>query len=139
MTIDWNKDIYIKALIKLGCEVTPAGSRVTCSTVPETSDWDFLVCIPDMNKNSDVFSYLETEGFKIEGDSENYQFDLSDGFLSFRKKDINFIVTSDLSFAIKHRVATRLCKKLDVMDKSHRIAIFQAVLYGNVNDEIIPF
>jgi len=54
-------------------------------------------------------------------------------FTSFRRKsdDLNLIVTDSPEFAKKFLAATSVAKKLNLLAKADRIALFQAVLYGN--------
>lgn len=119
-----------KALEAFRCTVSPCGSRVTCDPQPAYSDWDYLVHAPDQRAVSAVvMDVLPKAGFNREG-SEHYQNAAADSFMSWRKDDVNLIVTSNADFAAKHRVATALCKRLNLMDKQDRIALFQAVLYG---------
>lgn len=130
---------HIEELRKLGCEVTQAGSRVTCSVFSENSDFDWLVSTNPEGFGrssdaitSDVVTYLTSQGFEWEGSKKHYQNVAGDGFMSWRKDDINFIISSSQNFIRQHKIATALCKKIDVLNKQHRIAIFQAILYGNV-------
>lgn len=118
------------ALEAIRCTVNPCGSRVTCDPQPAYSDWDYLVHAPDMAAVSHVVTdVLPKAGFSWEGNA-HYQNVAADGFMSWRKGDVNLIVTSNADFASRHRVATSLCKRLNLMDKQDRIALFQAVLYG---------
>jgi len=130
----------IAVMIDMGCRVDPCGSRVTCDPVPEASDIDFLVEVPRSDGTvSKIVLLLTSYGFEWEG-SEHYQTMISDGFMSWRlssphpcsgKGDsINLIVTSNPNFAARHRCATSLCKRLNLLHKPDRIATFRAVLYG---------
>ena len=119
-------------LDELGCRVDPCGSRITCAPIPEGSDWDFLVEVPGEAELSQAVSAISDAEFIWEG-SEHYQKIAAEGFMSFRSvENINLIVTANSAFAIRHRAATILCTRLNVLNKQDRIAIFQAVLYGNV-------
>ena len=111
-------------------EITLAGSRVTCNPPPENSDYDFLVLIADSSDNKGLLvNTLGGAGFEWEGDSIHYQ-GVLDNFMSWRQGDVNLIVTSNPEFVAKHKVATALCKRLNLMDKKQRISVFQAILYG---------
>ena len=104
-------------------------SRVTCSPAPENTDADYLVVIPDDNNMvADAVSELSEAGFTWEG-SEHYQ-QAADTFMSWRKGDVNLIVTRNRAFAAKHGVATAVCKELNLMSKPDRIMVFKAILYG---------
>ena len=126
----------IKNFEKLGCTVTEAGSRVTCNPPPMDTDQDFLVNAAydpmfENEKLPEVISLLLEENYECESNQEHYQNQCDDGFMSWRKGDLNFIVTASQTFADRHRAATALCKKLNLMNKEDRIDLFQAVLYGN--------
>lgn len=47
------------------------------------------------------------------------------------KGDVNLIVTQDNKFYDRFMAATSVAKRLNLLDKADRIALFQAVLYGN--------
>lgn len=113
-----------------GCTIEPCGSRVTCNPIPLGSDQDFLVVMSaDNDAVRNVVMALELHGFKWEG-SEHYQ-DAAGTFMSWRRDDVNLIVTANQEFATRHRAATAVCKRLNLMNKPDRVALFQAVLYGN--------
>lgn len=124
-------------LVKKGCTVEPCGSRVTCDPPPVTTDADFLVevkCSVAMKLRdavSDVVGLLWDQEFTWEG-SEHYQEVAASDFMSWRRDHVNLIVTASPRFAQRHRVATALCRRLNLMSKPDRIALFQAVLYGVV-------
>lgn len=52
-------------------------------------------------------------------------------FQSFRCDDVNLIVTVDSEFYNRFVAATSVAMRLNLLEKSDRIALFQAVLYGN--------
>lgn len=111
-------------------EITPCGSRVTCNPPPTDTDTDYLVFIPSNADMSRADAYFNTSGWKWEGDCEHYQI-VANNFMSYRKGDVNFIVSKNPDFIKRHKVATYVCTTLNVMNKFHRVVIFQAVLYGN--------
>jgi len=122
----------IETLVRLGCRAEPCGSRVTCEPAPTDTDVDYLVEIPPSQTTvSLVVEHLSGAGFTWEG-GEHYQQAAAGDFMSWRdKENRNLIVTSNACFAHRHRTATALCKKLNLLAKPDRIAVFQAVLYGN--------
>lgn len=123
-------DLVFTQLQELGADCTPCGSRVTCSPPPTDTDQDYLVVVPDEDeKVGTAVEILHENSFNWEG-SEHYQM-AADNFMSWRKGDVNLIVTRNNEFARKHKAATALAKRLNLMDKADRVALFQAVLYGN--------
>jgi hypothetical protein len=112
-------------------DVEPVGSRVTCDPAPTTTDADYLCKrswwsgVPHRK--------LEAAGFRSE--SEHYDNEDEKGltrFLSYRRTgdNVNLIITSDQDFFERFLVATRLCTRLNLLNKPDREALFQAVLYG---------
>lgn len=125
----------ISELEKIGAQVEPCGSRVTCSPAPTDTDADFLVELPNTDSvRSDMAEIMTGYEFRLEGCTEHYNNATATGFTSWRRDDLNFIITSDKEFARRHRAATYVCKRLNLMHKPDRIALFQAVLYGNKTD-----
>lgn len=120
------------ALENLWATFERCGSRVTCSPPPDNSDEDWLVVIPPHRQNvADAVGHLSSQGYQWEG-SEHYQDAAASDFMSWRKGAVNLIVTASEQFATRHRAATALCKRLNLMSKQDRIAVFQAVLYANI-------
>lgn len=116
----------------LGCRMEPCGSRVTCDPAPADTDEDWLVAAPPEERAIGLLvSVLSEQGFKWESGGEHYQQAVAGTFMSWRKGDLNLIVSSSQDFLTRHRAATAVCKRLNLMDKQDRIALFQAVLYGN--------
>lgn len=112
------------------------GSRVTCNPPPEGTDLDVL-CHVDAHKAAALESALQALGWEAEG-SDAYPDALSDGagFVSFRKDDVNLIVTSDDTFYRRFVAASSVAKRLNLLNKEDRVALFQAVLYGNACDDV---
>ena len=125
-------DEVIKKLRAAGCVVKMCGSKVTCDPPPFGTDTDYRVSVPRGETFvRDVVSILGDEGFQWEG-SEHYQDAAASGFMSWRKGDVNFIVSSNREWLAKHVVATAPSKRLNLLEKADRIALFPAVLYGKV-------
>lgn len=120
----------LNEFLRTDCDVTPCGSRVTCSPPPTDTDEDFLVLVDGGDSLSKLVNLLHAAGFAWEGASEHYQDVAGTNFMSWRQGTTNYIVTSSLSFARRHKAATSLCKRLNLHDKSDRIALFRAVLYA---------
>lgn len=113
------------------CKVEPCGSRVTCDPAPIDTDQDYLVEVPnEHDRISRTVCILSEADFGWEG-GEHYQMAAAGDFMSWRHGEINLIVTANAGFAQRHRAATSVCKRLNLLSKPDRIALFQAVLYGN--------
>jgi hypothetical protein len=114
------------------CTVALCGSKVTCDPPPVGTDTDYRVSVPkDERVVASVVDILGSAGFQWES-GEHYQNAAADGFMSWRKDDVNFIVSSNSEWLRRHVAATALSKRLNLLSKSDRIALFQAVLYGNI-------
>ena len=128
-------DHIISLMKEAGWQVAICGSQVTCDPPPgPASDTDYIVLVPSAGKLSALVDQLDQNGFKWEGGGAHYQ-DIADvGFMSFRRKmdgeHTNFIVTKSGEFFARHRLATAICKALNLQNKAHRIILFQAILYG---------
>lgn len=108
------------------------GSRVTCNPPPLDTDQDVLVHVHQTNM-AIVQSKLQAAGFVREGSNPaelNAEAHKDIVFHSFRKGDMNYIITSDPQFYERFSTATELARKWNLLEKSDRIQLFQAVLYG---------
>lgn len=122
--------------------VEPVGSRVTCNPAPTDTDADFL-CLVTPAAMPRVVVDLDEAGFALGGsiilDDMNYT-PPEDRFGSWKKGEVNVILTSSPIFFRRFLAATAVAKRLNLLDKADRVALFQAVLYGNdVTIEPIPF
>lgn len=109
----------------------PVGSRVTCNPAPTNTDADYLVYTGDPYVLRD--KVLEA-GYEIGGSlllDANSPLEGNDRFSSYTKGEINLIVTSDEAFYKRFLAASSVAKRLNLLKKEDRIALFQAVLYGN--------
>lgn len=131
----WNRTTGKHYGIEKYCqEITPVGSRITCNPAPTDTDEDYLVlCYP---KHFDaVLGVLYRSGFEMGGScptpTEEAENTVAYGFSSFRKDEVNYIITTDEEFYCNFMKATAIAKKLNLLDKQQRIDLFQAILYDN--------
>lgn len=108
-------------------DVAPVGSRVTCDPAPSDTDEDYIVCI---GAATDADAELKAAGFIAEGEPGFYTGNDNGSFVSYRRDHINIITTPDREFYDLFLTATALAKRFNLLEKSDRIALFQAVLYG---------
>lgn len=118
---------------RFGAAVSMCGSRITCDPPPTDTDEDWLVFVRGDKDLSHLVDFLHSQEWEWEG-SEHYQ-SVAGNFMSWRKGDANLIVTKNEGFWKLHRIATEVCKHHNVMEKTRRIRIFQAILYGNFGDD----
>ena len=103
----------------------PVGSRVTCDPPPTNTDEDWLCLMA-----GDPTERMGAAGFKQDGSPEFYTGNDNGGFRSWRKGDLNIVTTESQEFFDRFETATHLAKRFNLLIKSDRIALFQAVLYG---------
>lgn len=118
-------------LLTMPCVAYEVGSRVTCNPPVFDSDSDWLVLVNDWNEFIDA---AVSEGFEISGSvpaDELKRPDSRQKFWSLRRGILNLIVTDCPKFAKQFVAATSVAKRLNLINKDDRIALFQAVLYGN--------
>jgi hypothetical protein len=100
------------------------GSRYICNPPVTNTDEDYIVLI----NGSDAVQYLKSLGF-VPSINDDYNNMSKDRFVSFRRGDINLIVTSSAWFYNNFVKATELAKEFNLTDKKHRIMLFEALLF----------
>jgi hypothetical protein len=126
-------------------QITAVGSRVTCSPAPTGTDQDWLVRIEEADYDAFAQHLLST-GWEVGGslipNDANY-LPTQQRFNSFTKGEDNVIATASVEFHRRFLAASATAKRLNLLDKADRIALFQAVLYGATGDhafaEVHPF
>ena len=123
-------DIYVANLFQ---EIIPVGSRVTCNPAPVGTDQDFLCLCKPQYDLLDVASTCLNAGHQVD---MKYGTVLGE-FLSTRSGDINLIATTNRTFFDKFIVASKTAKFLNLLNKDHRIALFDAVIKGEPPNGIV--
>lgn len=119
----------IYTLVKEGTFLAthPTGSRYTCNPSVENTDEDYI-CLVSSIKGIEK----DLEGFSIDGSvPTDEQVSSEDTFVSFKRGNLNLIVTEDVNFYDKFVKCTRVAKNLNLLKKEDRITLFQFGLYGN--------
>lgn len=123
--------LLVNALAEFCLSVTLVGSRVTCSPPPTDTDQDVL-CLVRNDKIASLVGRLDGAGWVRGGsNARNTNMGHVAGFDSYTKGDINLLLTADDNFHRRFLAATSVAKHLNLLVKADRIALFQAVLYGN--------
>ena len=110
----------------------PCGSRVTCNPPPTDTDRDWLVLANDAVW-LDFCNCMLAAGWEIGGSQipdEANTCHPDHRFNSFVLGEDNIIATTSSVFFQRFEAATALSKRLNLLLKDDRIALFQAVLYG---------
>lgn len=121
-----NKDIL---------QIIPTGSREICNPAPpDSSDFDVVVLIKEgLIYDYKIQSFIKSCKFKASCEETYQMLGDSNGeeFECYRSGDVNLIVMDSLEFFSKWKLATAVCKILNVQDKTKRIEAFQEILYGD--------
>ena len=109
------------------------GSRVTCNPPPEDSDEDWLFLTNSMLQ---FLSAAEQNGFSVGGsliEAATADAISPNGFVSLNRDSdkMNLIVVQSTEFRDRFIAATHVAKTLNLIHKSDRILLFQAVLYAS--------
>ena len=121
----------LNSLLCICLEWHEVGSRVTCDPPVMDTDRDVLCVVKDWREFLNAATH---DGFSVGGSvpaNELEQRKEQTLFTSMKRGEDNLIVTDDAVFAKRFLVATRLAKRLNLRLKADRLALFQAVLYGN--------
>ena len=118
--------------------VTPVGSRVTCNPPPVDTDLDLLVLV-DEDSLTDAFAMLRLLDFNHDGSeiSDKLDFVPDSAFASYSRGEVNVIITSDEDVHRRFLAASSVAKRLNLLRKEDRVALFQAVLYGNACEGVL--
>lgn len=126
-----NPQLGLNTLLCLCREWHEVGSRVTCDPPVCDTDRDIL-CLVD--STSEFTDQAELDGFRLMGSKVDEDTEDESGrspFVSMKCGEVNLIATSDREFFGRFMAATRVATRLNLLNKGDRIALFQAVLYGN--------
>jgi hypothetical protein len=117
-------------------QITAVGSRVTCNPAPTETDQDWLVFVTE-NDYDQFAAHLLSTGWEVGGSliptDANYLAP-NQRFNSFTKGEDNIIATASREFHWRFLAASAVAKRLNLLVKDDRIALFQAVLYGDTQD-----
>lgn len=109
------------------------GSRVTCNPAPDDTDEDWLILI-SAEKSAAFDKLINGLGYEAGGSDipdEVNKVEPENRFYAYRLDETNLIITLSPRFHQRFLAATSVAKRLNLLEKADRIALFQAVLYGN--------
>lgn len=113
--------------------ITAVGSRVTCDPAPTDTDQDWLLYV-EAKDYRPLLGFLLASKWEPGGSlvpvDESYR-PPNERFNSFKLGVDNAIVTDSMEFHKRFLAASSIAKRLNLLEKADRIALFQAVLYGN--------
>lgn len=108
------------------------GSRVTVTPPVTDTDDDYVLLIEDYRDEAfrqSIENVMTANGWTL-GGSKALNNSGFNKFQSWKKGDLNIILTRDEEWFNKMRCATLLCIELNLKEKSQRIRVFEAVVYG---------
>lgn len=107
-------------------KVEPIGSRVVCNPAPTNTDADYVCLAAGFSGSETLLKALEALGYT----SDLGPTYANEPFRSFRKGEVNLIVTHHSDFFDRTMLATQVCKKLNLLNKGDRVMVFRAVRDG---------
>lgn len=109
------------------------GSTVICSPPPTDTDVDYVCVVKGEDALSEAVAELSNAGFKADM-GDHYQDLMAYGFISWKRERDNIILTKNADFYDRHCLATKVCKRLNLLEKAARIVVFQAILYSKFEE-----
>jgi hypothetical protein len=135
--------------ISLLVDIVPTGSRFNCDPPVMNTDQDYLVyCTSNFDDVLVAAGYqrasLDLSTAPLQAMVQQHSVPKKGGkpdetFVSWRRGDINLIVTQSRKFFLKHKVAGFVCKNLNLLSKDDRIMVYHAIMYGEFNGNIDQF
>lgn len=129
-TIEKSEIDAIKSLCR---RYEPVGSRVTCVPAPTDTDEDFLLLVDD--GGIEILQEVLLGANYVRGGSQipdcQNIVPAESRFVSYTCGTVNLIITTSEVFFARFMAATAVARRLNLLSKADRIALFQAVLYGN--------
>lgn len=102
----------------------PTGSRYICDPPPTDTDYDIIVLVKDQFKFSKLAKAEGFEGTVLPSGSEGYD---TQYVQTYRKGDINLIVTANTEYYRRWRACTAAAKQMNLMQKKDRVKLFQTI------------
>lgn len=110
----------------------PTGSRYICNPPVTNTDDDYVLFVEDIK--AAYLELLDTNWTIGGANNASYAVEDIDNWFSAKKhingEVINYIVVGDQETFSKWVTATELCKKLNLLKKEDRIALFEVVVKG---------
>lgn len=118
-------DDVLSVLNKAASVYNATGSSYICEGRVTPKDYDFIVLSSSLWRNQKQLIDL---GFVTS--TKEYEA-ISNDFYSYRRGDVNLILTGKAKFFADFNKATKIAKRLKLDNKEDRISLFQAILYNN--------
>jgi len=130
-------DFTIDLLNRYECITFPTGSRFICDPPVMNTDEDTVVYVTE-DQYPALRNDLIAHGYRVPAFSfANYN-NLKGDFISYKKGDVNLIVTWKSDYYDKYVHATLCAKRLNLLNKQDRIKLFEGMIYERYGDMKIP-
>lgn len=139
--------INVYELVREGVfkEAFQTGSRYICNPPPMDTDDDYMCLVSSLDATHRI---LTDKGCELGGSLSPvetssdmtdliFEADFSD-FYSYRKGDINIIITDNTVYFDKFKFATELAKRLNLLKKEDRITLFNGVMNEHIDGYYQP-
>ena len=118
-------------------QIVPTGSYFNCSPPVTSTDRDYLI-LSYFNIEAKLIEagYVQTDSDPTKPKSTTNSIPAAKNgkdsllFTSWRRGNINIILTRDTDHFNKHKIAGYVCKRLNLMKKEDRIMIYDAIMAG---------
>lgn len=120
----------------------PTGSRFICNPPVMDTDEDWVILVENKDVAVDRLTSMVGEAWTIGGSGSGRRGG-SSVFTSLKRHTVfpssggvvNAIITADFGFYSRFKAATAIAKRLNILRKEDRIALFNAVLDGWVDED----
>lgn len=139
--------INVYELVREGVfkEAFQTGSRYICNPPPMDTDDDYMCLVSSLDAAHRI---LTDKGCELGGSLSPvetssdmtdliFEADFSD-FYSYRKGDVNIIITDNTVYFDRFKFATELAKRLNLLKKEDRITLFNGVMNEHIDGYYQP-
>ena len=116
----------------LALAVEPYGSRIVCNPAPTDTDEDWII----LAQNPYVDERLVKIGFRRTDRDYGHE-GHGHPIHSYRREELNILVTTDREFFRRTMEATRLATRFNLLDKADRVALHE-VLVDQIYQYLLP-
>ena len=105
------------------------GSRVICNPPVMDTDEDYVFIW-----SGETDTHLRKAGYIVSQEAEGKKYRNSSVIQVYRKGNVNLIAVADKTNYERWYLATRVATKMNLLDKPHRVMLFQLITEGRIRD-----
>ena len=105
------------------------GSRVICNPPVMDTDEDYVFIW-----SGETDARLREAGYIVSQEVEGKKYRNSSVIQAYRKGNVNLIAVADETNYERWYLATRVATKMNLLDKTHRVILFQLITEGRIRD-----